>query len=194
MPLNTTDQYEGRRLQSVGGGLAAPLSLEPADKEMNPNLAREPMTSPRIRRRGARGGFTIFEVGIAAAVMAFAIATAITVMQRAFLALDTARSITYASQIMQNELEKMRLLNWTTVGAYSTTATDVPIPTSFTSTSIGARFTGMTRTATVVHSGVNAGMVKIKLTVTWRTMDGRTLSQSYTTYYGQGGLYDYFSS
>lgn len=138
--------------------------------------------------------FTIFEVGIAAAVMAFAIASSITVMQRAFLALDSARSITYAAQIMQNELEKMRLLSWATVGAYASTLTDVPIPSRFTNTSIGTRFTGMTRTATTIHTGANAGMVKITLTVTWRTYDGRTLSRSLITYYGQNGLYDYFSS
>src|SRR4051812_26671475 len=151
-----------------------------------------------MRRRAAefrdRRAFTIFEVGIAAAVMAFAIATSITVMQRAFLALDTARNITYDAQIMQNELEKMRLLNWATVGAYSSSPTAVAISSTFTSTSIGARFIGMTRTATTVHSGTNAGMMKITLTVSWKSYDGRTLSRSYTTYYGQNGMYDYFSS
>ena len=153
-----------------------------------------PAVSAPRRRRLNSGGFTIFEVGIAGAVMAFAIATSITVMQRAYLALDTARSITYAAQIMQNEMEKMRLLNWTTVSTYSSTATAVPIDSTFTNTSIGAHFTGMTRTATAVHSGANAGMLKITLTVSWKTVDGRTLSRSYMTYYAQNGLYDYFSS
>ncbi len=131
---------------------------------------------------------------MAAAVMAFAIASSITVMQRAFLALDSARSITYAVQIMQNELEKMRVLKWDTVSAYSSTATAVTIPDTFKNTSIGTRFTGMTRTAEPIHTGANAGMVKIKLTVTWQTYDRRTLSRSLITYYGQNGLYDYFSS
>ncbi len=155
-------------------------------------MPRDLSSRPLSRRR--QRGFTIFEVGIAAAVMAFALTSSITVMQSAFLALDTARNITYAAQIMQNEFEKMRLLNWTTVGNYPATATAVAIDSTFTSTHIGARFTGMTRTATAVHTGTNAGMVKITLTVTWRSYDGRSLSRSYVTYYGQNGLYDYFSS
>ena len=131
---------------------------------------------------------------MAAAVMAFALISSITVIQRGFMAIDTARSITYAAQIMQNEMEKMRLQNWATVSTYSATATPVTIDSAFTATAIGARFIGMTRTAATIHTGTNAGMVKITLTVSWKTVDGRTLSRSYITYYGQNGLYDYFSS
>lgn len=169
------------------------MNLPASDRSICFQATAGNRASLRRPHRGNRRGFTIFEVGLAAAVMAFAIASSITVMQRAFLALDTARTITYAAQIMQNELEKMRLLNWATVGAYSSTATNVAISSTFTSTSIGTRFTGMTRTATPIRTGPNAGMMEITLTVTWRTMDGRTLSRSQKTYYGQNGLYDYFS-
>lgn len=129
----------------------------------------------------------------AAGVMAFVITTSITVMQRSFLAVDTARNISYASQIMQCELEKMRLRPWTTISTYAPSATpvttDVTIDSSFTSnTYIGSRFT-MTRTANTMHADT---MMQIQLTVTWRSYDGRTISRSYTTYYGQNGLYDYF--
>jgi type II secretory pathway pseudopilin PulG len=147
---------------------------------------------PAPRKRAA--GFTIFEVGMAAAIMALALVSSITVMQRAFNALDTARAVTYATQIMQNEMEKMRLLNWTAVSAYPTTATAVTIDSAFAGTSIGSRFLGMTRTVETIHSNTNGGMRKITLTVSWKTVDGRTLSRSFTTYYGQNGLYDYFSS
>jgi len=127
---------------------------------------------------------------MAAAVMALAITTSITVMQRAFLAVDVARGTSYAAQIMQSELEKMRLQNWTTVSAYPSTATAVTIDSSFTSNSyIGSRFT-MTRTATTIHTG----MLQITLTISWKTYDGRTLTRSYTTYYGKNGLYDYIST
>ncbi len=154
-------------------------------------LSRKPVRRPKA---GRRRGFTIFEVGMAAAVMAFALVTSITVIQRGFMALDTARNITYAAQIMQNEMEKMRLQNWATISTYPATATAVTIDSAFTTTAIGARFIGMTRTAENVHTGTNAGMVKITLTVSWKSVDGRTLSRSYITYYGQNGLYDYFSS
>ena len=60
----------------------------------------------------AEAGFTLLEVALAAVVLAFALTTAIAVMQRAFLAMDTARGLTYAAQIMQNEVEKMRATPW----------------------------------------------------------------------------------
>ena len=138
-------------------------------------------------------GFTIVEVMAAAGVMAFAITTSITVMQRSFLAVDTARNISYASQIMQCELEKMRLRPWATISTYApstiSVTTDVTVDSSFRSnTYIGNRFT-MTRTANRMHADT---MMQIQLTITWRSYDGRTISRSYITYYGKDGLYDYF--
>jgi len=145
-------------------------------------------TSPPARRRRAVSGFTIVEVMMAAMVMAFAITTSITTMQRGFLALDTARNITIAGQIMQSEFEKMRLVPWATVDAYAASTDPLAVDSSFTSNSfIGTRFT-MARTVTLIHTG----MKQITLTVTWRNYDGRSLSRSYSSYYGQNGLYDYF--
>lgn len=135
---------------------------------------------------------------MAAGVMALAISTSIVVMGRGFSSLDSVRCISYASQIMQGELEKMRLTHWGdgtaagtgTVGVthYPTTTTDVPIDASFTTAGdVGSRMT-MTRIAADVHTG----MIKVTLTISWKTFDGRPLSRSYTTYYGQNGLYDFF--
>ncbi len=155
---------------------------------------------PRSRKNA---GFTILEVAMAAAVMALAIASSIQVMGRGFASLDTARRLSFASQIMQSELEKMRLTQWgdgTTAGtgtvgsgvsAYATTPTNVPINAAlYTGTGdIGSSMT-MTRLAENVHTG----MIKVTLTITWTTFDGRTLSRSYITYYGKNGLYDGFIS
>jgi Tfp pilus assembly protein PilV len=130
-------------------------------------------------------------VMMAALVLAFAISTSITTLQRGYRSLDTARNITIAGQIMQSEFEKMRLRDWSIIDTYTgTTASPaaVTVDASFTSnTFIGTRFT-MTRSNTLLR----AGMREIILTVTWRNYDGRSLSRSYTSYYGQNGLYDYF--
>jgi hypothetical protein len=125
---------------------------------------------------------------MAAIIMAFAITTSITTMQRGFLSLDTARNITIAGQIMQSEFEKMRLLPWTTVDAFAASTPNLAVDTSFTSNAyIGNRFT-MDRTVSLVRTG----MKQITLTVRWTSYDGRTISRSYSSYYGQNGLYDYF--
>jgi hypothetical protein len=143
-------------------------------------------------RRRRRGGFTILEVMLAAAVMAFALTTSITTMQRAFLSLDTARNITIAGQIMQSEFEKMRLRDWSVIGGYSTTQTELTIDSAFTSNAfINTRFK-LYRDVTEINMGTGVGMREIKLTCQWRNYDGRTISRSYKSYYGQNGLYDYF--
>src|SRR3954467_5493407 len=66
----------------------------------------------RVSRSKKSGGFTIFEVTMAAAVMALAIMSSLVAMGRASAPLDSARCISYASQIMQSGMEKMRLMNW----------------------------------------------------------------------------------
>ena len=59
------------------------------------------------------GGFTLVEVMVASTVLVFGIVTAVTTSQRGLQALDTARNLTAASQIMQSEMERIRLLSWT---------------------------------------------------------------------------------
>lgn len=138
------------------------------------------------------GGFTILEVMMAAAVMAFAITTSITTMQRAFMSLDTARNITIAGQIMQSEFEKMRLRDWSVIGNYALPETELTIDSAFTSNAfIGTRFK-LYRNVTEINLGTGIGMRQVTLTCRWRNYDGRQISRSYTSYYGQNGLYDYF--
>ncbi len=125
---------------------------------------------------------------MALVVLAFALTTAITALQRSFLQLDTARNLEIAASIMQCEMEKERLLSWSQV----TNASYTPVidPVFARNPAIGSRFT-LSRTLTTVASHSNQ-VVQIKLTVQWRSYDGRTLSRSYITYYTQGGLYAYF--
>lgn len=126
---------------------------------------------------------------IAATIMALAITTSLTVLQRAFVALDLARKITLAGQVMQSEFERMRLDDWAVIDAYGAT-TDL-------TGSIGSAFgasAAITNTFTLARtvSDVRADLKQITLTIGWRTYDGRAFSRSYTTYYGKNGLYDYF--
>ena len=140
------------------------------------------------RAPGRRRGFTIAEVMVAASVMALAITTAITTMQSAFLALDSARNITLAGQMMQGEFEKMRLKDWATISTYAAGPTTLTIDPTFTSNAaIGDRFT-LQRTV----ADVNADIKQITLTITWNGYDARPHSRFYTTYYGRNGLYDFF--
>jgi len=136
---------------------------------------------------------------MATAVMALVISTSIMVLARGFNNLDSARNLSYASQLLQSELEKMRLTQWgdgTTAGtghtgitSFATTPTALTIDSSFYSTNdAGSRMT-LTRTAADVHTG----MIQVTYTISWANFDGHVMTQSYTTYYGQKGLYDFIS-
>lgn len=143
--------------------------------------------------RPRRRAFTIVEVMIAGTVMALAITTAITTMQSAFLALDSARNTTLASQILQGEIEKLRLLSWEALGKLQPTGpepTKVEIdPVITRRPNIGNRF-ALTRDI----DPIGTSMMEITMTITWRGYDGRTHERFYKTYYAKEGLYDYFSN
>lgn len=124
---------------------------------------------------------------MAVLVLALGIATALTALQRAYLALDTARNLTIAGGIMQNQVEKERLLSWEQV---SDLDYKPAIDASFLrNPAVAGRFT-LSRSAVLLPQRSNK-LVQVTLTVTWRTQDGRSLSRSYTTYFCESGLYNY---
>lgn len=154
---------------------------------MKSAILTRPLTA--LRRRGQRA-FTILEVTLATFVMALGIATATLTMMGGFKTLDVARNITLASQILQSEMERLRLMDWTSIAALSGTST-VDLNSVFTSDAdLAARFT-LTRTVSDVTGKVGE-MKEIVLVVSWTTMDGRTLTRQFNTYYAKDGLYDYY--
>jgi Tfp pilus assembly protein PilV len=153
-----------RRLFSIpragrGGGIAAP------------------------KRPGA-GGFTLVEVMVASTVLVFGIITAVTTSQRGLQALDTARNLTAASQLMQAEMERIRLLSWTQLGTLQQSG-DTRVAVEAT--------TGLARLAcTREITDLKTDMKQITLTASWRGYDGREHTARLITRYGKSGLNDYF--
>jgi len=153
-----------------------------------------PMKTPQAASLGWRKlrscrAFTILEVGLAAAIMAMGISTSITVMQRGFVMLDSARNLTTAGQILVSQMEQLRMYDWTTITGYATGAdTPLDIDRVFVdNASVGSRFS-LTRNVTAI----SADMRQITYTIRWRSYDGRNLSRSMMTYYAHYGIHDYF--
>ncbi len=148
----------------------------------------------RTSRFRDRRGFTIVEVGVAAAVLVLCLASALGVLQRGFVSIDNARYTTLAGQILQSQMEKLRLLTWEQLNS---TTNGPPTNGSFTpdisSSSSGqlANFT-CSQVITAAPSPFNSTMKDITLTATWRGSDGRTRSLTYFTRYGQNGISDFF--
>jgi hypothetical protein len=161
--------------------------------------------SARAHRRRADSGFTILEVAMSAFVMAFGIATSIVAMQTGFKSIDLARGTTMASQIMQSEMERLRLMSWTTMTALST-ATDTVAPAPAGSPAGVEKFDGaayfstnpdvagkyiITRTV-AADSTRPSEVLNITISVQWTGYDGRSHTRSFRSMYAKNGLYDYY--
>jgi Tfp pilus assembly protein PilV len=158
------------------------------------NASSVSIRSPHSRRTRI-GGVTIAEVMIASCVMAFAITTSITVMQSGFATLDTARGNTLASQILQSEIERIRLMSWANVTDPDKMMGEhkVDLKAVFATNNELARKFTLVRTVKDDSTRPGEG-VDIYLQVVWQTYDGRSHTRSFQTKYVKNGLYDYYYS
>lgn len=134
---------------------------------------------------------------MAAIVMVLGIVTSLTTLQFGMRSVDTARNMTLAAQIMQSEMEILRLQNWTQISALPATATVDPTSTissgstSALDTMLNAIANRFACTRTVADISGRADIKLITLTVGWAGVDGRSHSLSYQTRYAKNGLSDY---
>jgi prepilin-type N-terminal cleavage/methylation domain-containing protein len=127
-------------------------------------------------------GFTILEVMVAATLLALGIAGIVTVSQQGLQALDTARNLTAASQVMQSEMERIRLMSWAQLqNLQDSGQNEVPVEGGH------GRYV-----CTREIRDVKANMKEITLLAAWKGLDGRPHSARLITRYGKTGLNDYF--
>jgi Tfp pilus assembly protein PilV len=164
--------------------------------------------SARSSRRRPDAGFTIAEVAMAAFVMAFGITSSIMAMQFGFKTVDVARGTTLASQILQSEMERLRMKSWTDMSAMAT-ATDNVLPTPNGTTSGNPagveKFDGATYFSTLsdiagkylitrtvaADSTRPTEMINITISVQWTDSVGKSHTRSFQSKYSKNGLYDY---
>lgn len=138
-------------------------------------------------------------------VLALGIATSLTALQYGMRQVDTARNMTLAGQIMQSDLEILRLLNWSQIEALqdsqTTPTTEKTVNpadtiTSGTSTTLDATLTAIatrfTCTRLIEDITGKADMKLITLRVSWNGIDGREHNLRFQTRYARNGLSDYF--
>lgn len=135
---------------------------------------------------------------LASTVMLLAIVTSLTTLQFGMRSVDTARNMTLASQIMQSEMEILRLQNWAQIIALDGT-NEVSATTTITTgsgTTLDATLTniasGFRCYRTVQAISGRADIRRISLRIGWRGVDGRSHELSYETRYAKDGLSDYF--
>lgn len=141
-------------------------------------------------RQRSQRGVTIIEVAVAAMIMALVLSTSVTTLQRAFISLQNARDLNIASQMLQSEMEKMRLADWATVNSYTASATTVSLDPAFTANPfVGDRFT---LSRTVADPKTDTRIITLRLA--WQGADNRPLFRHLAMRYSRNGLYDYFYS
>lgn len=128
---------------------------------------------------------TLIEVMMGAMVLVLVFVSTFAVIQQGFEMIDVSRNTGLAGQILQSEIEDIRLKNWANLPANGTT--NIALPPAFNS--VAGKFN-----ATRTVSSVNADMKKVTVQVTWTAYTGRAHTRRYETYYTKGGLNDYYVS
>ncbi|HXB02717.1 MAG TPA: hypothetical protein VNV15_07870 [Opitutaceae bacterium] len=159
-------------------------------------------TSPASARRGVRRSaraVTILEVMIATMVMALTITSSLLVLKSGFKMVETARYTTLAGQILQSQMEKLRLLSYTQLQGCEDSNNTPHGPSSFTpdlvQTVAGtlSQLNNFTCTQSITP-GSTTNVIDILLTATWTSSDGMSHTRTYYTQYAQYGISDLFYS
>lgn len=134
-------------------------------------------------------------------VMALGIATSIIAMQSGFKQIDVARGTTLAAQIIQSEMERLRMMPWNKVSGTSPEPVDsiaeLPATETFdgatyfsTSSDVAGKYT---ITRTVANDATRPTEVRnITVSVRWQSYDLKWHQRSFTAMYAKNGLYDYY--
>lgn len=121
---------------------------------------------------------------VASCVLMLGVSGALVTLQRSISSIAQARQLDTASQVMQTELERLRLLNWSQLDALQQSgATSVPVPT-------GGDFARFTCERQI--RDLREGMKEITLIASWGGLDGRAHTARLVTRYSRSGLNDYF--
>ena len=138
--------------------------------------------------RSTARAFTLVEVMIASLVLIFGIVTALAAMQRGMQALDRARTLGLATQLMQSEMERIRLKTWPQLEALQAEGVQ-PV---LLDTPAGAPASGFTCMRAITSP--KPDMKEITLVTTWRNYDGRPQTAKLISRYAKNGLNDYIST
>lgn len=143
------------------------------------------MTSARPRRR--QSGFTLVEITVAIMVLGFGIASSVVALRVGFGMIETARDQTIVAQILQSEVETLRLMAWRELADLPSTE-EFTIESEFTD-EIGNRFTCIRRIEDVRPG---AQVKRVVLEVRWTTNNGVARELTYKTRISRDGLNDYY--
>jgi Tfp pilus assembly protein PilV len=129
-------------------------------------------------------GFTLAEAIVATLILAIVMASVLAVASQSARYLTDIRRTARASQVLQQEMEYIRLLDWAALQSLTNTFTD-PNDTNHI-------YTGtITQSSYDTYGLTTTTVVEVTLTVTWTNQVNRVLTNTLTTLVGNGGLNKY---
>jgi prepilin-type N-terminal cleavage/methylation domain-containing protein len=126
-------------------------------------------------------GFTLVEVMMAATILVVGLVGMMQAVTIGSEMLDTGRKQTLAAQIIQDQIERVRLMNWNDVAAIA--PDPAPVVLSANLLTQGGDFICQ-RSA----SDVKTNLRKVTFTVAWKSSGNRSHSRVGETYVGKDGL------
>jgi prepilin-type N-terminal cleavage/methylation domain-containing protein len=135
------------------------------------------------------GGFTLVEVMIAVMVIGLGLTSSAICLRIGMLQNDVARATTYATQVLQDEAETIRLLNWTGIENLSDSSSFTPSDELEYPEINPARFTF---TREVSDASGESGLKKITLSAQWTGIQENEHQLKTIFYYAENGMHDYY--
>ncbi len=134
----------------------------------------------------SKSGLTVIEIMIAVMVLGLVIGSTFMALRTGFTMIQLARDSTMAGQILQSEMENLRLKSWDMLGELNEEeAFEVD---TLLDESIADRFV-RTRTIREFRGG---NMREVEVAVEWTSLRGTQHRRVYRTVFGKEGLNDYY--
>src|SRR5882724_3520803 len=129
------------------------------------------------------GGFTLAEAILATLILTFVLTSVLAVVSQCARYLTDIRRTARASQVLQQEMEYVRLLDWNALQS---------LTNQFTDPSDSKRiYAGTITTSAYSSFGTTTTVEEVTLTVTWTNQVNSILTNSLTTLVSNGGLNKY---
>jgi Tfp pilus assembly protein PilE len=138
------------------------------------------MHGGHLIQNGRKAGFTLMEAVISSMILSLAIATSLAIMSHSSNYINDIRLRSRSTQILQQKVEDLRLLNWSNVLATATTFTD-PADTNNT-------YAGTVTMSTYQTYGGTATVKLVTVQATWTNSHRRVVTNSVATLISNNGL------
>jgi Tfp pilus assembly protein PilV len=143
------------------------------------------MSAKHNRSKNRDHGFTLLEVLVGSTILVFALVSALAVATHGFRYIADMRRTARSSQVLQQKMEDIRLINvWTSITALdNTTFQDTNLP--------GCIFFGSIQTSTYETYLGSPVVARVTLTVTWTNQTYHVQTNSLTSLFCKDGLNSY---